>query len=412
MQFTRQLAESFRPAAEQKGIQLTCELNDRAGEQLFDPDKWEKIVTNLLANALKFTPSAGEIKITCQIMPSDVLILQVSDTGIGIQAEKLPYIFDRFYQVDDSRTRAFEGSGIGLALVKELTILLGGHVEVESIEGKGTKFILQLPLTWATATDKMLPAAEAKTNFPVLEISAPEDKKEAKPLLLLIEDNQEMLHFLCQNLTAMYRVLTATNGREGLSIARLELPEVVISDVMMPEMDGLALCEALKTDPHTNHIAVLLLTARALQNSRLEGLSLGADDYITKPFHLEELQIRLHNLLDRQEKLRDYYRKQWNMPEASSTLPAVRDRLVEKLYTLIEENLDNPSLDPEMLASEVAMSVRTLNRKLNTLMGISAAKLIRVYRLKRAAALLKSGQGVSDTAYQVGFESPSTGVQL
>jgi DNA-binding response OmpR family regulator len=291
--------------------------------------------------------------------------------------------------------------------VKEFTGLLGGSIDVESKEGEGTIFTLKLPLTWATGTEQILPAIKSTANFSILEKLVPEDKKETKPLLLLVEDNQEMLHFLSQALADTYRVLRATNGREGLEIARKELPEVVISDVMMPKMDGYAFCQALKTDPYTDHIAVLLLTARTSQDSRMEGLSLGADDYIAKPFHLEELRLRLHNLLDRQAKLREYYYKQWNTLEATISLPGAKDAFTEKLYSLIEANLDNPALDPEILASEVAMSVRTLNRKLHTVMGIPAAKLIRVYRLKRAATLLKSGQSVSDTAYQIGFESPS-----
>lgn len=257
-------------------------------------------------------------------------------------------------------------------------------------------------LVSADTTEVLLPAL-AENNPPLLF----EESLHAKPLILVVEDNMELLNFIEQLLQPHYRVLTATNGREGLSTARRELPEVVISDVMMPEMDGYALCEALKTDPQTDHIALLLLTARSSQTSRLEGLSLGADDYITKPFHLEELGLRLHNLLDRQEKLREYYRKQWNIQGTATSVPSAKDTFIEKLYSIIEANLDDPALDPEKLASEVAMSVRTLNRKLNTLMGIPAAKLIRIYRLKKAAEFLKNGYTVSDTAYQVGFESPS-----
>jgi AraC-like DNA-binding protein len=181
----------------------------------------------------------------------------------------------------------------------------------------------------------------------------------------------------------------------------------VISDVMMTEMDGYTFCQALKTDPLTEHIAVILLTARVSQESRLQGLGHKADDYLTKPFLLEELQLRLRNLLDRQEKLRQHYQQQWGGPEGVFPPRSVSDAFLQNLYQTIETHLDNPDLNPEVLASAVSMSVRTLNRKLNTLTGMSAARLIRLYRLKRAVQLLQAGHSVSETAYRVGFDNPS-----
>jgi DNA-binding response OmpR family regulator len=233
------------------------------------------------------------------------------------------------------------------------------------------------------------------------------NQQSVKPLLLLVEDNAEMVAFLSQTLSDDYSVLTAANGREGVIVARRELPEIVLSDVMMPEMDGYALCEVLKSDPVTDHIAVLLLTARTSQESRLEGLSLRADDYITKPFHLGELRLRLRNLLERQEKLREHFQRQWADATGFVQAQSLSDAFLTRLYQVLESHLDDSEFDPEALASQVAMSVRTLSRKLNALTGISPAKFIRLYRLRRAVQLLQAGHSVSETAYQIGFDNPS-----
>jgi signal transduction histidine kinase/DNA-binding response OmpR family regulator len=406
---TKLVVETFRPAAEQKQVRLLYLTDEVEQEHLFDAEKWEKIVGNLLANAFKFTPAGGEIRVEVRLTDAALCTLRVADTGIGIAPEKLPHIFDRFYQADNSRTRAYEGSGIGLSLVKELIQLLGGSVQVESTPGKGTLFTLQVPLQPVTgsetaplATPRTLPTEILDTAF-----LNRKNQQSVKPLLLLVEDNAEMVAFLSQTLSDDYSVLTAANGREGVIVARRELPEIVLSDVMMPEMDGYALCEVLKSDPVTDHIAVLLLTARTSQESRLEGLSLRADDYITKPFHLGELRLRLRNLLERQEKLREHFQRQWADATGFVQAQPLSDAFLTRLYQVLESHLDDSEFDPEALASQVAMSVRTLSRKLNALTGISPAKFIRLYRLRRAVQLLQAGHSVSETAYQIGFDNPS-----
>jgi CheY-like chemotaxis protein len=291
--------------------------------------------------------------------------------------------------------------------VKELTQLLGGTVEAVSTEGKGSLFTVRLPLAPATGRESAQLAIPLLPEMLPLALPGAETRNGAKPLLLLVEDNAEMVAFLSQMLGADYRVTTASNGREGLAVAQRELPDVVISDVMMPRMDGYAFCQSLKTDPLTEHIAVILLTARASQESRLEGLGHKADDYLAKPFVLEELQLRLRNLLDRQEKLRQHYQQQWAGPEGPCPPRSVADAFLQNLYQAIETQLDNSDFNPEALASGASMSVRTLNRKLNVLTGMSAARLIRLYRLKRAVQLLQAGHSVSETAYRVGFDNPS-----
>jgi DNA-binding response OmpR family regulator/two-component sensor histidine kinase len=419
-QFVSQLVESFRVVADQKGISLTVRVAPVSEEHLFDADKWATIITNLLANAVKFTSKGEEVTVAMAINSQVMICLTVADTGIGIPAEKLPHIFDRFYQVDDTRTRAYEGTGIGLSLVKELIDLLGGKISVESQPGKGTAFTVLLPIL-PNGSDTALPAvglpALRQPDLPdVLNPSA--DSKQAHlapdvPQVLIIEDNAELRQFMADELVATYRVLTAPNGLEGWQLAQTELPDIVISDIMMPDMDGYELTRLLKTNTVTNHIAVMLLTARASHESRMEGLKQGADDYLTKPFHLDELHQRLHNLLTRQQTLRAYYYQQFTHPNDAPSYPettqrdAAQDEFLQQLHAAIDANLDNSRFGVEELARMVGMSRRTLNRKLSAVANQSANDVIRQYRLKRAAQLLRQGHNASETAYLVGYESPA-----
>ncbi|NIJ54551.1 hybrid sensor histidine kinase/response regulator transcription factor [Dyadobacter arcticus] len=428
--FIGQLVESFRTAAEHKGILLSFQKNDIDKLFVFDKNKWEQIVNNLLSNALKFTKGGGNIDVEANLSDSMNLNLSVNDTGIGISKDKLDHVFDRFFQVDDSQTRAYGGSGIGLALVRELSNLLGGSAEVESQPGMGTSFRIRLPLK--KLNESFLPAPEmSQASVPepnlsfhgyqpgvmetdVLHTASLETDD---PIVLLVEDNAELLEFMRGSLKDKYRVLVAENGREGLIIARRELPDVVISDVMMPEMDGYELVNQLKNDAQTSHISVILLTSRDAQNSRMVGLTAGADHYISKPFHLSELELRLQNLLNRQQKIRDHFQRRLSLTDTSAAISSAADTsaietempnpFVQKLHNLIDHNLDNSEFGPEHLASEVAMSIRTLTRKLTTLTGISPARLIRIYRLRKAGEMLRAGVSISESAYAVGFDSPS-----
>ncbi len=411
--FVGQNVDSFRDISVQKGLNLLFS-SGRAGQAArFDADKWEKILKNLLSNAIKFTPSDGQIAVHCQIAGNRVT-LTITDTGIGIPAEHLPHIFDRFYQVDTSLTRVYEGSGIGLALVYELTRLVGGAISVESTPGLATTFTLVLPFHPMSEDEPVEELSRVGTNTEpwLFTRSQAEEYDLNRPLILLVEDNTELLTFIAESLSGQYRILTASTGREGLDIAQSELPEVVVSDVMMPEMDGYQLTRHLKTNPATDHIAVVLLTARSAAGNRHEGLAEGADDYLTKPFDLDELRLRLRNLISRQQKLRDYYEKKIGtsptVPEAPEHLQTVvLDAFVERVNRLIEAHLDDTDFRAESLADEVAMSIRTLTRKLTTLIGVSPARLIRTYRLRRALDLLRAGHPVSETAYMVGFNHPT-----
>ncbi|GAB3038118.1 hybrid sensor histidine kinase/response regulator transcription factor [Spirosoma pulveris] len=415
--FLEEMVNSFGVMADQKQLVLSFSCNVRQQEILFDADKWQKILSNLVSNAIKFTPANGKIEVTCMVGQQQ-LLLTVADTGIGIPAEHQSRIFDRFYQVDASNTRAYEGSGIGLALAYELTRRLGGQLSVESQSGKGTTFTVELPIQKVISTNRTKPALQPQPSLPPWEavsVTTYEHDDLTQPLILLVEDNVELVTFIAESLMSQYRVLTAANGQQGLEIALRELPDIVVSDVMMPEMDGFQLAHALKANIETNHIAVILLTARTAVQHRQEGLREGADDYLTKPFDLTELQLRLRNLLRRQQKLQGYYQRQLNNPDEKATpleaesaeRLAGQDTFLKKLYEIIEAHLDESTFRAESLAEEVAMSVRTLTRKLSTLVGVSPARLIRTYRLNRSKELLKAGHGVSETAYLVGFEHPT-----
>ncbi|GAB3511648.1 two-component regulator propeller domain-containing protein [Spirosoma knui] len=423
--YIRQLVESFRHNAEQKEIQLLYVANVDDREYLFDDDKWNKIFVNLLSNAVKFTKSGGQVTVSVAFDSADGsddlprMQITVADTGIGIPADRLDHIYDRFYQVDTSQTRAYEGTGIGLALVKELTELMGGTIEVSSQLGSGTTFTVRLPVQPVTG-EVDVPEVGQPVIAPYILHAAVSQEDEANvvpegeeeetdtstlPLVLVVEDNQELREFIADELSGAYRVLMAANGKEGWKRTQDELPDVVISDVMMPQMDGYELTQLIKNDLATNHIAVVLLTARAAQDSRIEGLQQGADEYLTKPFQPEELRLRIRNLISYQQKLREKYRKQIEDPDAPMSADAGQPAFIHQLYQLIEANLGNPKFGINELAKGVAMGRKTFYRKLESVTDLTPAHLIRNYRLRKAAELLRSGKNSGETADLVGFKT-------
>lgn len=466
-EFVGQLVQAFAPLAEERGLTITFE-NNLTEDYYFDAEKIEKILHNLIANALKFTSpdvvAGGPLKLKGQVtvkvshsagsvmtdlpdgwsgfspvreIPLSALAadehmhriqLLVQDSGIGIQSAKLPYIFDRFYEVRPDMLRPDvalvpPSTGIGLSLVKELTELLGGTISVGSSIGQGTRFVVDVPLLptggVTNQTDYLTlpsipvldwpgPVFESNRTADIPRVPADEENSGVElPLVLVADDNAELREFIAEDLAGQYRVLTAADGREGWALAQSELPDVVISDILMPNINGHQLTHLIKTNPTTDHIAVILLTARATQPNMIEGLQHGADDYISKPFHLEELHLRLRNLLKRQQKLSEHYQQQ--LIKLNRPLPAetVQDLWLRSLYSLIEQHLDDPALSVEQLADHLSVSRRTLHRKVHSLTQYSPNELVRQYRIRRGAELLRAGHGVSDTAYLVGFEAPS-----
>lgn len=410
--FIHQLADSFRDQAASKNISLEfrSELGDRP--YWFDAPKLESVVYNLIANAIKFTGDGGSVWVALT-STEEGISLEVSDTGKGIPENKLTHIFDRFYQLDDSPTREQEGSGIGLALVKELTGFMGGHIRVKSKVGKGSAFIVFLPLK---AVRKKEEAEEQLRQDDVLPRNglsneqSPGDAFTVTPqVVLLVEDNKELSDFIADCLPGHYRVEQAFNGQEGFEKAVALMPDIIVSDVLMPVMDGYTLCHRLKTDLRTSHIPVILLTAKVSQDSRLKGLSQGADHYLTKPFHPDELRLQVSNLLEQQHKYRTWLQSQIGALPASQGEIAgeVSDPFIKKVYTLLDANLDNTAYDVNELTAALGMHRTTLFRKIKTLTNLSPNDLIRSYRMKRAAQFLGEGAMVSETAYKVGFDNLS-----
>jgi len=415
--FVQDTVQLFKQNAETRHIKLKVDTTNAKGYYFFDSEKWEKILFNLISNALKFTPEDGEVSVKLFALEKDnensLMQLQVSDTGIGIPEANIPFVFRRFYQVDESGTRKYEGTGIGLSLVKELIELMGGSIEVESKPGEGTDFKVSLPVKKGTGNidaglkQSLMIHEQVADLENVQELKTPIPGNNNLPLVLVVEDNEELCEFISQSLGNNYRILTASNGEEGLKVAIEESPEIIISDVMMPVMDGYTFCKKIKDSVQTDHIAVILLTAKASHHSVMEGLIVGADGYLTKPFHIDELHLRIHNILLRQEKLRLLFQAQLKNTDSDLEKNEGQHEFIIRLYKILDENLDDSTLTVEKLSSKLAVSHRTLNRKLSSLIGLSANEVIKQYRLKKSIEFLKSGSNVSEAAYSVGFETHS-----
>ena len=397
---TSECVQSFEEAAKEKNITLTFSSNAVEGFYLFDEEKWNKVVTNLLSNALKFTPANGEVSVLLSV-ENNLIHLQVTDNGPGIPADQQQKIFDRFYQVDDSSVRTYSGTGIGLSLVKELIELMGGTIELRSEPGIETCFTVSIPM------QRML-MKEAHVAADVMNIEMPGAASgQELPLLLVAEDNDELRAFLVEAMSSSYRVIEAADGLKAWEMILKELPDIIISDVMMPGQDGFDLCRNCKADNRTSHIGFILLTSKAAHEARLKGLGTGADDYITKPFHLQELELRTANLLQMQQKQRVWLQAQLISSAPKEQLPEITDPFLVSLYEAMDARLDDADLGVDYLCKAMAMSRSTLNRKLKSLLDISPNDLIKQYRLQQASQLISSGLDIASAAYRVGFSSPS-----
>ncbi len=395
--FLKAIIEDFIELASQKEVDLSLEIKNIEGYHQFDKGHLEKIVRNLLSNALKFTSQNGSVRLVAEVVENRELILEVHDTGIGIPEEQLSKLFDRFYQVDDTATRAFEGTGIGLSLVKELTDLMGGSITVRSTLGEGSVFRVELPISMVLTSGELAIETEKMVT----------ETLEGAPIILVVEDNAELRSFIVESLAESAEVIAANNGKEGWNLILDRMPNIVVSDVMMPEMDGYELCQKTKSDARTSHIPFILLTAKSAQESKEKGLEAGADDYLTKPFHMYELELRIQNAFRQQNNLREFLRKDYLALDTKAKNPQTKDAFLLQLDNLLTYNLTNETVGVDWLASEMSMSQSTLNRKLKALLGFSAVEFIRQTRLQKAIVLLASGHPISEVAYQVGFESPS-----
>lgn len=437
---------SFDSFARQHEINMNF-VSEKASFQIcYDFDKMETIVINLISNAMKFTPPGGRVEVS--VLQNEHLEIRVANTGPRIPREQLSHIFDRFYQGDGLEVMHQKGSGLGLALTRELVKLHHGEIAVSSKECSGTVFTVRLPLgrehlredVWTSEgpTSPAVPGQmERRTSDDANRLcrsplAGPqetgrcediqsslhtqgevkggvenEQEDENLPILLIVEDNADMRAFIGEVLGQGFCIKMAADGQEGLARAVELMPDLIISDVMMPKMDGYRLCEKLKIDERTSHIPVVLLTARSGKESKMEGLELGADDYLNKPFDSEELAVRVRNLIDQRRKLRQRFSREIMLPFKDIAVTSADEQFLERAVCILKRRLDDADMSIEWFSSEVGLSRSQLHRKLQALTGQSTSVFIRSIRLKCAVQLLKTESAtITEIAYQTGFSSP------
>jgi signal transduction histidine kinase/ligand-binding sensor domain-containing protein/DNA-binding response OmpR family regulator len=413
IRFSQDISNSFLDVAEKKKIQLSYAANVDSLEIYFDKDKIEKILFNLLSNAFKYTEENGIVNINLIYNPpvnneSDgTLAIEVKDTGIGIQADMHEKVFERFFQTDVPESMVNQGTGIGLAITKAFVKLHNGIITVKSEPGRGTCFKVLLP-----AKKIYDPPSVAATNPISGEeaeqiISEESQKRGKKKTILVVEDSEDLRFYLKDNLKGQYKVEEATNGKEGWEKIKLLNPDLVVSDIMMPLMDGVELSRKIKTETATSHIPVILLTAMGSEEKQLAGFKAGVNDYITKPFTFEILASRIRNLLAQQELLHKRFQKQIEVNPGELTITPVDEKFLKHALEVVEKNLDVPEFSVEDFSRDMFMNRVTLYRKILSLTGKTPIEFIRSIRLKRAARLLeKSGLSIAEIAYEVGFNNP------
>ncbi|WKX75066.1 ATP-binding protein [Zobellia laminariae] len=410
--FIKYLGESFHSFAQEDDIHFTVysEIDELVMD--IDSQKLATIISNLLSNAIKFTPPLGKIILHIQNDSDMNLVIKVTDTGIGIAEEELQHVFDRFYQADTAHTRKGEGSGIGLSLTKELVQLLGGQISVISTPNEGSVFKVELPITQnapKTTIESLKLSHQSVTEGVDSEINQKAGSKdEDLPLVLIIEDNKDVAYYLKQCLKDQYKTMHAINGIEGLEMAFEHIPDIIISDVMMPGKDGYEVCSMLKEDQRTDHIPIVLLTAKVTTKDRVIGLTHGADAYLTKPFVKEELFARLEQLLFLRKKLINKFQLgQVSKIMAKQPINA-ETKFITKVIQLIHEDLDNSTFGVSELSTKLGLSESQVYRKLKAISGKSTAVFIRTIRLESAREQLQTtDKTVSEVAYAVGFNDPS-----
>lgn len=420
VQFIEEITGSFRSLAERKRLELKFQNQVRELEMDFDPDKVELIFYNLLSNAFKFTEK-GTVTIKINKVEkngTDQVEIGVQDTGVGIIEEQIPKVFDRYYQSQNSRWRKNKGTGIGLALVKELVELHGGEISLKSISGVGTEITVLLPayakLRMEDAGVMEIPSLipdqveMEPANIEVRDAAFTESDIDASNIILVVEDNAEIRNFLRLTLEPEFKVFESEDGKKGLDKALEIIPDLVLSDVMMPVMDGFELTKTLKKNEKTSHIPVILLTAKAAPDSRIEGLELGADAYLPKPFSSKELRAIINNLVEGRRKLKEKFSRQLLIRPDRVEEPSMEEKFLLKVREVVQEHLGDEHFSVEKMSSIIGMSRAQIHRKLTALTGKSASRFIRSYRLQHAMQLLESHAGtVSEIAYKVGFSSPA-----
>ena len=417
----------FTGYADRKKIQYKFHLPDKSFKTYFDKDKLDKITTNLLSNAFKYTLEEGRINCDVSIKEqmkkpySFVLEISVKDSGPGIPEEQLEKIFDRFYQVEGEWKKEGGGTGIGLSLTKELVSLQHGRITVKSEPGKGSSFIVTMPLGKEHLKENEYiikspgEVGESMKWSAILEEGKSRTRAEEEetveggnPQILIVEDNPDLRMHILENLEEEFLIKEAANGEEGLEKAIESVPDLVITDLMMPKMDGIEMLEKLKTDERTSHIPVIMLTAKANVESKIEGLETGADDYITKPFNIKELITRVKNLIEQRKKLRERFSREVTLEPKDIAITSADEKFLNRAIGIIDEHMGDFEFDARTFQEEIGMSRSQLFRKLRALTDQSATEFIRAIRLKRAAKLIEQKFGnIAQITYEVGFNNLS-----
>jgi len=423
--YLQYITESFQSFAESQDIKLVYYNEIEKVVMDHDPEKLFTIISNLLSNAIKFTSGGG--KVICHLNVSgrphpENIIIKIRDTGIGIPEDVLPHIFNRFFQGDGSSTRKDEGTGIGLALTKEMVELMNGSITVKSKVGKGSEFTVILPVTRKAQlqdldkdrkqtrkeiSDRLQSGLQVEllTN----KLSGPETADDHEhPITLIVEDNEDVAKYIAISLGEDYQIHHARNGQEGINQALEFIPDIIICDVMMPVKDGYEVCSFLKQDERTSHIPIIMLTAKSTKEDRLEGLIRGADAYLSKPFDKKELLIRMDKMIELRKRLHEKFSGKKHPLKGVLSDDNIEDQFLQKAINNIENNLDDSDFGTLQLARLAAMSESQLYRKLKALTGRSTALFIRSIRLQKAQELLKTTKlNVSEVAYKTGFSDPA-----
>ncbi len=410
------LLESFHSLAETKGISLHFSCQQEELWMDTDPEKLEHLLGNLLDNAIKYTPAGGAVQLAVSsrqlavgpsaLSTASCLLLTVTDTGIGIPPEHLERIFDRYYRVGEWPT---EGAGIGLAMAREYARLLDGHIEVDSRPGEGSSFSVFLPVrnNAPRRTHSLSSPAPDIGPKPTAKTTSEKTAPASRPRLLIIEDNPDVIRYLQLFLEESYDLITASDGEEGTNLAIARVPDIIISDIMMPKKDGLEVCRALKGDFRTNHIPIILLTAKTDVDSRVSGLECGADAYLAKPFHRRELEVELRKLIQLRDTLRRKYGSSLSAPLPESKPIGLDERFLYDVRQCLEKHYQDEAFGIKALCAVMSVSRTQLHRKLAALTGRPASHFIRAFRLEKARQLLQTTRlAVNEVAYAAGFKDP------
>jgi signal transduction histidine kinase/CheY-like chemotaxis protein len=443
--FLKGITASFESLANQNELDLTF-YAEQDTALFFDPAKLEEVIYNLLLNAIKFTPPGGKITVTAARshkeganFPFGALDISIADTGVGIPASRIEHVFDRFYQVKSSQGTQHKGSGLGLTIVRELVELHRGEIHARSREGEnsGTEFIVRLPLGKAHLNpDEIVDLSEipySRKSYPEIRelYMAEKEEKESsygiesvkkrtvkeseasseeqeKNIILVVEDSVNVRDYIRDALEPHYKVLEAANGREGIDTAKKIIPDLIITDIIMPEKDGYELCHVLKNDIKTSHIPIIMLTVKATDENMLEGLETGADDYITKPFNTKILCARIKNLIDIRTQLQQNMKREMTLQPVQMSVSKIDREFFKDLQAVINKNMSDPDFNVEELCRKLYMGRTSLYRKIHALSGETPADFIRSCRLKKGAELLKQKSGtVLEVSFAVGFSSSS-----